>query len=96
MTPLTESEWTLELVEDVAASSECDYSESPTCNDLEELCESFYSVNETDESFTASEGIGRNDGESTSDINVSEDLNSSNLTAALAPHQISQYFTVTC
>ena len=43
----------------IAASSESDYSESPTCtvsSDLEELYESFYSVNETDE---ASEGIGR-------------------------------------
>ena len=43
----------------IAASSESDYSESPTCtasSDLEELYESFYSVNETDE---ASEGTGR-------------------------------------
>ena len=89
----SETEWgssseTMDQSMAASYSSESDCSESPTCSDLEELYESFYSVNIVRQtSFAGSEGMGRNTScEDTSDINsFSEDVDYSKLTPALVP-----------
>lgn len=88
----TDTEWGSESMDTVATltySSESDFSESPTCSNLEDLYESFYSENaaesEVKDSFVSDSMGSSTESVDTSNIHPSKSVNYSMLTAALEP-----------